>query len=163
MSKTEENLKKAFTGESMANRKYLAFAEKADEEGYRDAAMLFRKHAEEETAHALEHLRRLSAVKSTKENLEAAISGETGEYKEMYPDFAREAREEGNEDMAKYFEALAEVEQHHAEEYYKVLNKLEGKQMKWKCDVCGYVHIGDEAPDRCPRCGASKEHFHIFE
>lgn len=163
MSATEENLRKAFCGESMANRKYLAYAEKSDEEGYPEIAKLFRKHAEEETAHALSHLKRLGAIKSTKENLEDAISGETGEYKEMYPDFAKKAREEGDEDSAKYFEALAEVEEHHAQEYYKALNKLEGRQVKWKCDVCGYIHIGGEPPERCPRCGAAKEQFRIFE
>jgi len=161
MGKTEENLKKAFAGESMANRKYLAFAEKADEEGYPEIAKLFRKHAENETYHAFSHLKKLGDVKSTKENLETAIAGETDEYQHMYPDFAKEARDEGDEETASYFEKLAEIEQHHAEEYYKALNKFEGKQTKWKCEVCGYVHVGAEPPERCPRCGAGKEAFHI--
>lgn len=163
MSKTEENLRKAFCGESMANRRYLAFADKADEEGLPEVAALFRKHAAEETAHAIAHLKRLGQVKSTKENLEEAITGETDEYKEMYPEFARQARDEGDEETAKFFEALGEIEEHHATEYYKALNKLEGKRLKWRCDVCGYVHEGDEPPERCPRCGAGREHFHLFE
>ncbi|MFC1474855.1 rubrerythrin family protein [bacterium] len=163
MSKTEDNLRKAFAGESQANRKYLAFADKAEEEGHPEIAKLFRKHAENETYHALAHLKKLGDVKSTKENLEAAIAGETDEYKEMYPSFAKQAREEGDEETASYFDKLAEAEEHHAEEYYKVLQKLEGKQIKWKCEVCGYIHVGEEPPDRCPRCGAGKEAFHIIE
>ena len=163
MSKTEENLRRAFAGESMANRKYLAYAEKAEQEGYAEIAKLFKKHAEEETTHAMIHLKKLGAVKSTKENLEDAIAGETNEYQEMYPDFAKQAREEGDEEMAKYFESLAEIEQHHAEEYFKALKRLEGKQLRWQCDVCGYIHIGGEPPERCPRCGATKEHFHLID
>ncbi len=163
MSKTKENLMAAFQGESMANRKYLAFAQKADEEGYPEIAKLFRTHAEHETQHALAHARRLGLIKSTAENLETAIAGETDESKEMYPQFAKEAREEGDEETAKYFEALAEAEDNHAHEYYVALKKLEGKQLKWKCAVCGYIHTGENPPDRCPRCGAGKEAFHIVE
>ena len=163
MSATRDNLMRAFQGESMANRKYLAFAQKAGEEGYPEVAALFRKHAEEETAHALAHLSRLGLVGSTRENLEAAIAGETGEYTEMYPEFARQARDEGDENAAVFFEALAEIEGHHAQEYFKALQKLDGKQIKWRCDVCGYVHTEDEPPDRCPRCGSTKDHFHLTE
>lgn len=163
MGKTEDNLKAAFAGESQANRKYLAFALQAEEEGYPEVAKLFRKHADHETAHALAHLKKLGLVKSTKENLEAAIAGETDESKEMYPEFAKQAREEGDESTASYFEKLAEAEQNHAEEYYKALMKLEGKQLKWKCQVCGYVHTGEEPPTRCPRCGAGKDAFVIIE
>ena len=106
---------------------------------------------------------RLGLVGSTRENLEAAIAGETGEYTEMYPEFARQARDEGDENAAVFFEALAEIEGHHAQEYFKALQKLDGKQIKWRCDVCGYVHTEDEPPDRCPRCGSTKDHFHLTE
>jgi rubrerythrin len=163
MSRTEENLKAAFAGESQANRRYLAFAQKADEEGCHEVAAMFRKHAEEETTHAMMHLKRLKAVNSTKENLEASIAGETDEASAMYPEFAKIAREEGDEETAKYFEALAGIENHHAEEYYRMLKKIEGKQLRWRCDVCGYIHDGEEPPDFCPRCGADKSHFHPFE
>ena len=161
MSKTQENHLKAFAGESMATRKYLAFAQKAEEEGYPEIAELFRKRAEQESAHALEHARRLGIIKTTLENIEAAITGETDEYSEMYPRFAGEAREEGDEDAAKFFEALAEIEEYHAREFFKILQKLEGKQLKWRCAVCGNVHTGDEPPERCPVCGAAKEYSYL--
>lgn len=163
MGKTEDNLKAAFAGESQANRKYLAFAQKADEEGFPEIAKLFRLHADHETAHALAHLKRLGVVKSTKENLEAAIAGETGEYTDMYPLFAQQAREEGDESTAAYFDKVAEAEKNHAEEYYKALKKMEGKTVKWRCEVCGYIHTGEEPPSRCPRCGAGKDAFIIAE
>ncbi len=163
MGKTEENLKKALLGESLANRKYTAFAIKAEEEGYPEIAALFRKRAEEETAHALAHIRRLGLVGTTLENLEASIAGETDENAEMYPAFAKEAREEGDEESARYFDALAAIEGSHAEAFYVAMQKLEGRQLKWKCTVCGYIHTGDEPPERCPVCGASKEYFTIYE
>ena len=163
MSKTRDNLLDAFAGESMANRKYLAYAAKAEEEGHTEIAALFKKRAEEETAHAMQHARRMGLVNSTRENLEDAIAGETSEYTEMYPEFAKQAREEGDEDSARFFEALAEIEEHHAQEFFKALQKLDGKQLKWRCDVCGYVHLGEDPPERCPRCGASRDHFHLTE
>jgi rubrerythrin len=163
MSKTRENHLKAFAGESMANHKYLAFAQKAEEEGHQGIADLFRARAEQETSHALEHARRLDMIKTTKENIEAAISGETDEYSEMYPRFAQEAREEGDEDSARFFQALAEIEEYHAQDFFKALQKLEGKQLKWRCDVCGNVLTEDEPPERCPVCGAAKEYSHLTD
>ena len=124
MVKTEDNLKEAFAGESQANRKYTAFARKADEEGYPEIAELFRSTAEGETAHALGHLRYLQGIGSTKENLKAAIDGETYEYTKMYPEFAKIARQEGKEEIAKWFEAVAKAEKAHAERYKQALEKL---------------------------------------
>lgn len=122
--KTEENLRSAFAGESQANRRYTAFARKADEEGYPEIANLFRATAEGETAHALGHLNLLNEVKTTKENLKSAIDGETYEYTKMYPEFARIAREEGQEASAKFFESLAKAEKMHAEKFKQALKEL---------------------------------------
>ena len=121
---SKENLDCAFAGESMANGKYTAYARKADEEGYPEIANLFRSTAEGETAHALGHLKFMNAVGTTKENLQAAINGETHEFTKMYPDFAKTARAEGNEDLAKWFESLAKSEKSHAERYQKALDSL---------------------------------------
>lgn len=124
MSKTDENLKSAFAGESQANRRYLAYARKADEEGYPEVAELFRSTAEGETAHALRHLDFLKGVGTTKENLKAAIEGELYENTKMYPKFAEEAKREGREDVAKTFEAYARAEKAHAEKFKGALEKL---------------------------------------
>ncbi|MBI2865985.1 MAG: rubrerythrin [Chloroflexi bacterium] len=124
MSRTEESLKAAFSGESQANRKYTAFARKADEEGYPEIANLFRATAEGETAHALQHLHHLQGVNSTRENLEAALQGETEEYTRMYPEMARVARQEGQEEIARWFEATAKAEKAHADRFREALQKL---------------------------------------
>ena len=124
MSPTEENLKAAFAGESQANRKYTAFARKADEEGYPEVANLFRAAAEGETAHALQHLHLLKGVKGTRENLQAALDGETEEYTKMYPEMARIARQEGHEEFARWFEAVAKAEKAHADRFREALKSL---------------------------------------
>jgi len=124
MSRTEENLKAAFAGESQANRKYTAFARKADEEGYPEIAQLFRAAAEGETAHALQHLHHLNGVRTTRENLQAAIDGETEEFTSMYPEMARVAREEGREEVARWFEAVARAEKAHANRFREALKTL---------------------------------------
>ena len=132
-SQTESNLKEAFAGESQANRRYLYFAQKADVEGHPDVAGLFRDTAEGETGHAHGHLEFLRQVGdpatgkpigSTRLNLEAAIAGETYEYTEMYPGFARKAREEGFEEIAEWFETLAKAEKSHAGRFSKGLQNL---------------------------------------
>jgi rubrerythrin len=158
--KTEKNLSEAFAGESQANRKYLAFAKKAEEEGYKQVARLFRAAAEAETVHALNHLRELGGIKSTKENLEAAISGESYEFQKMYPQMIEDARAEGNEGALKSFNFANEVEKIHAELYRKALENL-GKNPDinyYVCQVCGNTVEG-EAPDECPICGAKKQAF----
>lgn len=164
MTKTEKNLLEAFAGESQANRKYLAFAKKAEEEGYKQIARLFRAAAEAETVHALNHLRELGGVKSTKENLQAAINGETYEFENMYPRMIKEAEAEGKEGALRSFEFANEVEQIHAELYRKALENL-GKNpdvVYYVCQVCGNTVEG-EAPDECPVCGAKKEAFKKIE
>ena len=133
-SKTVENLKEAFAGESQANRRYLYFAQKADIEGYNDAAAVFRSTAEGETGHAHGHLEFLEAVGDpatgkpiggTSDNLKAAIAGETHEYTDMYPGMARTAREEGFEEIADWFETLAKAEKSHAGKFQRTLDTLD--------------------------------------
>ncbi|MCX5802576.1 MAG: rubrerythrin family protein [Proteobacteria bacterium] len=161
MSKTEKNLKEAFAGESQANRKYLAFAKKAEDEGYRQVAKLFRAAAEAETVHAHNHLRELNGIKSTKENLEEAINGETFEFQKMYPAMIEEAKEEGNKLALRSFHLANEVEKVHAGFYKKALEAL-GKNKKvdyYICKVCGNTVEG-EPPDVCPVCGAKKVAFY---
>ena len=132
-SKTEENLKAAFSGESQANRRYLYFANKADVEGQNDVAALFRSTAEGETGHAHGHLEWLEQVGdpatglpigSTRNNLKAAVAGETHEYTDMYPGMAKTARQEGFDEIADWFETLAKAERSHANRYTKALNEL---------------------------------------
>jgi rubrerythrin len=132
-SKTEENLKAAFAGESQANRRYLYFANKADVEGQNDVAALFRSTAEGETGHAHGHLEWLEQVGdpatglpigSTRNNLKAAVAGETHEYTDMYPGMAKTARQEGFDEIADWFETLAKAERSHANRYTKALNEL---------------------------------------
>ena len=132
-SKTEENLKEAFAGESQANRRYLYFAQKADVEGYPDVAALFRSVAEGETGHAFGHFDFLAEVGdpatgekvgATTDNLNSAIAGETYEYTEMYPGFAKTAREEGFAEVADWFETLARAEKSHAGRFQKALDNL---------------------------------------
>ncbi len=163
MDKTEENLKAAFAGESQANRKYLAFAKKAEEEGFVNIAKLFRAVAEAETVHALNHLRVLKMVKSTEENVQAALNGETYEFTEMYPDFIKTATQEGRKDAALSFNHANQVEKIHGAIYNKVLNSIsKNKDIEKKdifvCPVCGNTFEGD-APDNCPICGTPKEEF----
>jgi rubrerythrin len=161
MSKTENNLKDAFAGESQANRKYLAFAKKAEEEGYKQAAKLFRAAAEAETVHAHNHLRELKGVKSTKENLAEAISGETHEFTDMYPVMIEEAKSEGNNGAVRSFQIANEVEKIHAALYKKTLEAL-GSNAETEysvCKVCGCTVEG-EPPDVCPVCGAKKVAFY---
>ncbi len=160
MAKTSENLQAAFAGESQANRKYLAFAKKADEEGYPQAARLFRAAAAAETIHAHSHFRVMDGVNSTRENLGAAIEGETYEYREMYPEMIKTAKDEGNKGAERSFNDASQVEKIHADLYKKVLDSL-GKNEKveyYVCDICGNTVEG-EAPDRCPVCGAPRNKF----
>lgn len=160
MSKTEKNLQDSFAGESQANRKYLAFAKKADNEGYPQAAKLFRAAAAAETVHAHAHLRELGGIKSTKENLEAAIAGETFEFESMYPQMIKEAEEEENKGALRSFNFANAVEKIHADLYKKALDNLGNNEDTdyYVCDVCGYTAEG-EAPDTCPVCNAKKAMF----
>jgi rubrerythrin len=160
MSKTQKDLMDAFAGESQANRKYLAFAQKAEVEGFKQIAKLFRAAAEAETVHAHNHLREAGGIKSTKENLEAAISGETFEFQKMYPAMIEDAKAEGKEGALKSFTYANEVEKIHAELYKKALAAMGSNQDVdyFVCQVCGNTAEG-EAPDECPVCKAKKQAF----
>jgi rubrerythrin len=162
MSKTENNLKEAFAGESQANRKYLAFAAKADQEGYKQAARLFRAAAEAETVHAHSHLRVLKGVKSTRENLQEAVSGETHEFSSMYPEMIKEAKTEGNADAERSFQYANAVEKIHANLYQNALKNIDTQKGAsfnyYVCPVCGYT-AEKEAPDACPICGTKGKAF----
>lgn len=161
MSKTEDNLKEAFAGESQANRKYLAFAAKADQEGFAQAARLFRAAAEAETVHAHAHLRALKGIKSTKENLQEAVDGETHEFKSMYPAMIETAKAEGNKEAERTFHFANEVEKIHAGLYQQMLNNLDSTKESYNyyvCPVCGYT-AEKEAPETCPICGAKGKMF----
>jgi rubrerythrin len=164
MSKTEKNLQDAFAGESQANRKYLAFAKNAEAEGLTQAAKLFRAAAAAETIHAHNHLRELGVVRSTKDNLMAAISGESYEFQAMYPQMIADAKAEGNSKALQSFNYANEVEKVHAALYQKALDTL-GKNVVtdyYVCQVCGYTAEG-EAPDVCPVCGSKKQAFRKTE
>lgn len=161
MSKSEENLRTAFAGESQANRKYLAFAAKAEKEGFLQAARLFRAAAEAETVHALNHLKALHAISSTKDNLETAVSGEIHEFKEMYPAMIEDAQDEGNKEAGKTFHWANEVEKVHAGLYQAMLDNLSqnGEEYAYYvCPLCGYT-AEREAPEACPVCGAKAKAF----
>lgn len=163
MGDAQENLQAAFAGESQANRRYLFFAEKAEEEGKPQIARLFRAVAEAETVHARNHLRNTGEIKSTEENLEEAIGGEHYEFSQMYPAFIDQAMAEGNKDARIGFSYANKVEKIHHGLYGEALDNLKaGKQLTntpyFVCQVCGYTVAG-EAPDSCPICGASSEEF----
>lgn len=155
-SKSEQNLKEAFAGESQANRKYLAFAKQADKEGYPQVAKLFRAAAEAETVHAHSHLRALGGIRTTRENLNEAISGETHEFTSMYPAMIAEAEAEGAEQAHRSFRFANEVEKVHAELYTKALTALDGTGELFDyyiCPVCGHT-VEKAAPETCSVCGA---------
>jgi len=161
MSKTEQDLRDAFGGESQANRKYLAFAAAADKEGYPQVAKLFRATAEAETIHAHNHLRALKGIKSTKENLLEAITGETHEFKTMYPKMLESAKVEGNKEAERSFHLANEVEKIHAQLYQKLLDNLSAAKETYAyyvCPVCGYTSE-KEPPNSCPVCGTKGKMF----
>jgi rubrerythrin len=159
-SQTEKNLREAFAGESQANRRYLAFAKKAEEEGYKQVAKLFRAAAEAETVHAHAHLRVLGGVKSTKENIQEAIAGETHEFKSMYPEFLAKAKAEAIKPAEISFDYANQVEKIHAALYQKAMAEL-GKNKTvdyYVCPVCGNT-VEEKAPGECPICGAAGSKF----
>jgi len=164
MKKTEKNLMDAFTGESKAGRKYLAYAQQAEREGYSQAAKLFKAVSAAEAIHALAHLRLLGMVKSTAENLEESISGETHTFTKMYPAMIQDAEEEGQKAAAITMGFAAEVEEGHARLYRKVLDDLENLPGAdyYVCAVCGYT-AENEIPDTCPVCKSSSNVFFQIE
>lgn len=157
---TEKNLKEAFAGESQANRKYLAFSKKAEEEGYKDIARLFKATAEAETIHALSHLKTLGAIKSTQENLAEAVAGETYEFKEMYPKFLEEANNEKNQGAHRTFNFANEAEKVHAGLYTQALADIDKgiEHTYYLCPICGNIEV-DNIPVKCKICGAAGDKF----
>lgn len=158
---TQDNLKEAFAGESQANRKYLAFSDKAQQEGYDQVAKLFRAAADAETVHAKNHLRVMGGVGKTIDNLKSAIAGETAEFKNMYPKFIEQAKKERASDaVILSFDVANQVEKIHAGLYQKALENLgKNREVDYNvCQICGNTVEGD-APDRCPICNAPKEMF----
>jgi rubrerythrin len=162
MTKSDDFLKDAFAGESQANRRYMAFAVKADQEGYPQAARLFRAAAEAEAVHAANHLRAQKGVKDTKENLREAIAGETHEFKEMYPEMIDASKAEGNRIAERTFTYANEVEKVHARLYHDMLEHLEESSKEsypyYVCPVCGLT-AEKEPPEVCPVCGARGDLF----
>jgi rubrerythrin len=162
MPNTESNLKEAFAGESQANRKYLAFAGKAEQEGFINVARLFRTAAEAETIHAMGHLNALEGVKSTADNLRAAVAGETYEYTQMYPPMLQRAIADDSP-AKRMFAYAAKAEAVHAKLYQMALEAVaQGKDLSelnfYLCPVCGNIEFG-KAPESCPICGAKGEKF----
>lgn len=166
-SKTESNLMTAFAGESMARNKYTYFASKAKKDGYVQIANIFEETAANEKEHAKLWYKLLSGgIGSTAENLLLAAQGEHEEWTDMYAQFAKEAREEGFEDIAKLFEGVAEIEKEHEERYRKLLENVEGGLVFskdgdriWQCLNCGHIHVGPEAPESCPVCAHPQSYF----
>lgn len=166
MGKTEENIKSAFAGESQARNKYTYFAEVAKQEGYHYIAKVFEETAANEMEHAREHFKLLKGVGTTAENLEAAISGEHYETVEMYPTFAKEAEEEGNQEATILFKMIGKIEEKHRERYKRLLDMVKNgtvfkreQPIKWKCSVCGYTVESTEPPPKCPACKNPKEFY----
>jgi len=163
MSKTRDNLKGAFAGESQANRRYIAFAEKADKEGFQQIARLFRAAAEAETVHAINHLKAMGEIKSTRDNLQTALSGETFEFQKMYPGYLDTARQENDKQAAWSFDVANKVEQIHANLYAKAIQAQEVRKDLpnagyYVCGVCGNT-VEVSPPEICPICGAPKNKF----
>jgi rubrerythrin len=162
MATTESNLKEAFAGESQANRKYVAFAKKAEQEGFANVARLFRTAAEAETIHALGHLGALEGVGSTVDNLRAAVAGETYEYTQMYPPMLERAVADGHS-AKRMFGYAVKAEAVHAQLYQRALEAvMQGKDLAetkfYLCPVCGHIELGTP-PASCPICGAKRERF----
>lgn len=167
-SKTESNLRKAFSGESEARNKYTYFASVAKKEGYEQIAALFLETAENEKEHAKIHFKYLQGIGDTKANLADAAAGENYEWTDMYATFAKEAEEEGFIEIANRFRLIGEVEKHHEERYRKLLENIQdgtvfkkGSIVIWKCRNCGHIHVGTEAPEICPTCAHPKAYFEM--
>lgn len=168
-TKTEANLKTAFSGESEARNKYTFYASKAKKDGYEQIANLFIETANNEKEHAKIWFKILKdGIGETEENLKDAASGEHFEWAEMYPKFAKEAKEEGFDKIAKLFEGVANIEKEHEERYRKLLSNVEeglvfskDGETIWQCINCGHIHVGKKAPENCPVCDHPKAFFQV--
>jgi len=189
MQRTLENLTKAFVGESQARNRYTFYSKQASKEGFEQIAAIFAETAEQEKTHAkrlFEHIQELKArlggdlsslkieteaptiYDTTAENLKAAIAGEKHETDEMYPEFAKIAEEEGLPEIADRLRAIAKAEAHHQERYEKLLKEVEAgtvfkksEQVTWVCRECGYMHVGDEPPAKCPACNHPRSYYEV--
>ena len=169
-SKTLENLKTAFAGEAQAFTKYMYYASKARKDGYEQIGAIFEETADNEKEHAKIWFKILhdGAVPETTANLEDAIAGEDYEYKDMYKKFAEVAREEGFDEIAEKFEGVGAIEKEHGERYVKLLKNIDedivfksDKVTVWKCRNCGYIYVGEKAPETCPVCDHPQSFFEI--
>ena len=166
MTKTEENLKAAFSGESQARNKYDYFAKVARAEGHMFIAKVFEETALNEMQHAKDEFKKLNGIGDTSSNLKAAIEGEEYETTTMYPEFAETADKEGFPEIARMFRQIAKVEEHHRLRYEKLLEQLQNgtlykrdEPIQWRCMKCGFIHYGKEAPSKCPSCQHPQEYF----
>ena len=167
-TKTEQNLKDAFAGESQARNKYTYFASKAKKEGFEQISALFLKTAENEKEHAKLWFKELEGIGSTAENLGAAADGENYEWTDMYETFAKEAEEEGFTELAAKFRGVAAIERHHEERYRALLRNVEAQEVfaksevkVWECRNCGHIVVGTSAPEICPVCAHPQSYFEI--
>ena len=169
-SKTEANLRTAFAGESEARNKYTYYASKAKKDGYEQIAALFLETAENEKEHAKIWFKLLhdGGIPDTITNLKDAAAGENYEWTDMYAGFAKEAKEEGFDEIAALFEGVAKIEKEHEERYLKLLSNIEGGLVFsrdgdtiWQCRNCGHIHVGKEAPEVCPVCAHPKAYFQL--
>lgn len=169
-TKTEKNLLEAFAGESQARNKYTYFASQARKDGYQQIAAIFEETAFNEKEHAKIWFKLLhDGMPSTKENLKDAAAGENYEWTDMYATFAKEAKEEGFEDIAALFEGVAKIEKHHEERYLALLNRIETNtvferenEQVWLCTNCGHIHVGTSAPEVCPVCDHAQKYFEVL-
>ncbi len=166
MSKTDENLKAAVAGESLARNRYSYFAEMAKKEGYRYIAKIFEEIAENEKYHAMEELKLLMGERDTLTNLKESVDGERYESEEMYPRYATEAEVEGNRAATILFRQITRIERQHHDRFKKLLEMVEAgtvfkrdTPIKWKCSICGYAHEALEPPKRCPYCRHLQEYY----
>ena len=167
-SKTEENLWKAFAGESQARNKYSYFSSAAKKEGYEQIGEIFQITADNEKEHAKIWFKLLNGMGNTLENLKAAAGGEHYEWTEMYKGFAEEAKQEGFTDIARLFSMVAEIEKHHEERYLALLKNIEEDQVFkktgekiWMCRNCGHIYVGENAPNECPVCSHPQSYFEL--
>jgi len=168
--KTKKNLEDAFAGESMARNKYDYFASVARKAGYVQIANIFEETARNEKEHAKLWAKQLELVNDVETDLKAAIEGEAYENTEMYPRMAKEAEEEGHTEIAELFKYVGEAEKVHETRYRKLLENIEKgevfkktEKVTWKCNNCGYLHEGEEAPELCPSCLHAQAHFELFK
>ncbi|HJA48726.1 MAG TPA: rubrerythrin family protein [Candidatus Agathobaculum intestinipullorum] len=167
-SKTEANLQTAFAGESMARNKYTYYASKAKKDGYVQISKIFEETANNEKEHAKIWFKLLEGIGSTAENLKAAAAGENYEWTDMYATFAKEAHEEGFEDIAFLFEQVGKIEKEHEERYLKLLSNVENELVFsrdgdciWQCSNCGHIMVGKKAPEVCPVCAHPQAYFEL--